>query len=92
MSTYDNCSKCTMGLQCGWSNIEPNKEIDTTQMIAEPCKNLCKPTIFTADNVDVEGLCRVFEAAAMREYKDKCAIPGRKGRKCKPARHKGGRR
>lgn len=92
MATYDNCRKCIKGLECGWSNIEPDEEIDTTQMTDEPCENLCEPSVFTVDNVDTEGLCRVFEAAAVREINDKCPMSGRKGRIRNSTWRKGGRR
>lgn len=83
MAKYDNCMRCKKGFECGWSNIEPDEEIDTTQMIDEPCENLCKPSVFTVDNVDTEGLCRVFEAAAVREYYDRNPSGG-KGNRCSP--------
>ena len=64
MSTYDNCSKCAMGLQCGWSNIEPEriKKLDKTKMVNEPCENLCLPASFTIEDLDTETVVNILKA------------------------------
>ena len=64
MSTYDNCSKCKKGLECGWSNIEPKraKKLDRSKMTNEPCKNYCEPASFTAEDLNVETVANILKA------------------------------
>lgn len=64
MSTYGNCNKCAMGFQCGWSNIEPEraKKLDRSKMTNEPCKKLCPPASFTADDLDVDTVANILKA------------------------------
>lgn len=64
MSTYDNCSKCAMGLQCGWSNISPEraKKLDRSKMTDEPCENLCPPASFTAEDLDISTVANILKA------------------------------
>lgn len=82
MATYDNCLRCKKGFECGWSFIDPEKisRLNVSQMVDEPCDNLCEPSVFTVDNVNIEGLCRVFEAAAAREYYDRNPTGGKGNR------------
>ena len=69
----NRCPRCKARNNCGWSSVMPDPDVAPESLYLNPCENHCPPVNFKelVDVVDVDGLCRVFEASAMQEIADR---------------------
>lgn len=65
------CARCKVYAECGWSAYRADEGFPKAQLIYEPCEHYCEKAVYTADEADLEGLVRVFEAATAQELRDK---------------------
>lgn len=65
------CARCKVYAECEWSAYRADEGFPKAQLIYEPCEHYCEKAVYTADEADLEGLVRVFEAVTAQELRDK---------------------